>query len=49
MSVQTEVYMSEYSVRIGDKVVMSDMSMKNGGVYTVMIDKNGDDYVSNRI
>ncbi|XP_045450956.1 peptide transporter family 1-like [Melitaea cinxia] len=49
VSVQTEVYMSEYSVRIGDKVVMSDISMNNGGVYTVMIDKNGDDYVSKMI
>ncbi|CAH2091444.1 unnamed protein product [Euphydryas editha] len=49
VSVQTEVYMSQYSVRIGGKVVISDMAMKNGGVYTVMIDKNGDDYISKMI
>ncbi|XP_046968977.1 peptide transporter family 1-like [Vanessa cardui] len=47
VSVQMEVFMSVYSIRVRDKVVLSEMSMDNGGVYSVMIDKNGDDYTAN--
>ncbi|XP_050351962.1 peptide transporter family 1-like isoform X2 [Nymphalis io] len=47
VSVQMEVFMSVYSVRVRDKVVMNGMSMDNGGVYNVMIDKNGtSDYIA---
>lgn len=43
---QTEVFMSVYSIRVNDSVIMSDIEMNNGGVYTVVIDTIDDDYVS---
>lgn len=46
VSSQIEVYSSTYSVWVDDEMVMSDVVMSGGGVYTVLIDKVGHEYVS---
>ncbi|XP_023934252.2 peptide transporter family 1-like [Bicyclus anynana] len=44
VSAQTEVFMSTYSLRVGDKIIMDDIQLDQGGVYTMVVDKNGDFY-----
>ena len=38
--------MSVYSLRVNDSVVINDVMMNNGGVYTVMVDRSRAGYVS---
>ena len=45
-NLQIEVFMSVYSLRVNDSVVINDVMMNNGGVYTVMVDRIRDGYVS---
>ncbi|KAI8426554.1 hypothetical protein MSG28_005351 [Choristoneura fumiferana] len=46
VSSQIEVFSSSYSVWVDDEMVMSDVVMSGGGVFTVLIDKVGDEYKS---
>ncbi|XP_034831355.1 peptide transporter family 1-like [Maniola hyperantus] len=44
VSAQMEVFMSTYSIRVGDRIIMGDLQLDQGGVYTIVIDKNGEVY-----
>ncbi|XP_047993013.1 peptide transporter family 1-like [Leguminivora glycinivorella] len=47
VSQQMEVFASTYSVWVGDDVVTRHLEMKEGAVYTVLVDKDGDEYKAN--
>ncbi|XP_039755936.1 peptide transporter family 1-like [Pararge aegeria] len=44
ISAQMEVFVSRYSLRVGDKIVMVDIELDQGGVYTIAIDNSGGIY-----
>ncbi|XP_063363292.1 peptide transporter family 1-like [Cydia amplana] len=49
VSSQIEVFASTYSIWMDDEVVMRHIEMKEGGVYTVVLDEDGDEYKANVI
>ncbi|CAK1550637.1 unnamed protein product [Leptosia nina] len=39
VSKQTDVFASDYSLRVNNDIIMSDISMTNGGVYAIVLDR----------
>ncbi|XP_037976654.2 peptide transporter family 1 [Plutella xylostella] len=44
VSQRHEVYTAMYSVTVNDTVVLKDVELESGGVYTIMMDTIGDEY-----
>ncbi|KAJ0178481.1 hypothetical protein K1T71_006304 [Dendrolimus kikuchii] len=43
---QTEVFTSTYSIRVDDIVIRDGLHLESGGVYSIVIDYNGTEYVA---
>ncbi|KOB52128.1 Oligopeptide transporter, partial [Operophtera brumata] len=45
VSQQMEVFTSTYSLRSEDEIIMNDIELESGGVYTILIGRRGQKYV----
>lgn len=46
---QIEVFTSTYSIRVDGIVIKGGLNLESGGVYSILIDYDGTEYVSNII